>query len=785
MRTGTNTSTRRRPGRPAPDDLRGRFRDLHEFAVALRDATGEYRRLRARGAFAEGRDVDFRRDDKNHPLNRSVDITERGEFLVAVTGAFSSGKSTVLNQLLGHDDLLPASAIPMTAVCTVIRHGAEPSCTVRYAGFEECFARAVATIDAPFRRRFAGREDLAAAATDPGQFVDGDEARATLRRFAHVLERHDRIAALRPSFEERMPFIAGGGVVRDEHGGALRYHPPTPGGEAAYRAAGGDPERWVTREWLALIRDVELRVDDPLLEQRAVFLDLPGLNCKEDYHRRAIREFCNMADCVVVTAFQPGNQADAEAIANFRRLTSAYRDKTFFVFNKVDQFADEPGELVHAVDYLSHDTIGADFAEDRFFLTSAALGRSHRQGDPAARTRARDLGARLEPAVAQMPALARWVRPLVDANDPGGIGHLRASIRGFLADEAFPGKIEEVLRHLDDGLAALVDAATPAYQRHRDLDPADLQRQAVLEAGRAVRDRLLLGVRALRHGYLQGEPGGAEGGGGGALRGDLHRILDRVHGEVQRRIAGHFDRPILQAPLREDPVPEFDFLLIADRAADELRQEVQRLLVDAVDTHVRRVVRERVLAKGRVRDDLAGLLAGVPEQLQRFDAAIERFEATLRHSIQGIVRHGFFRMPRGRDLRRLERRVPAQRLKEQLVGVFRDFYPGWIHEAIYTRLVDELWVHLFLDSEEFEGELGNWFATLEGALAGQQAVARARLPFDAATAGPAHGRSELAAAVELCRRIEALERDAERLRRGESTGRSGAAVGAEGAEEVA
>ncbi len=770
-------SSRRATSRVASDELRRRFRDLHTVASELRDATQSYQQLRARGAFPSGRDVGFRADDPNHPLNRTVDITENAEFLVAVTGAFSSGKSTLLNLLLEQDTLLPASVIPMTAVCTVIRHGEQPACTVRYASFEECFARVPATIDEPLRRPFTGPEHLAAAATDPASFVTGAAAQASLVRFARFLERYDEIVAMPTTFDGRAPFISGGGLLRDPDTGAARYFPPTPAQEAAYRDAGGDPGLWVTREWLALIREVELRVQSPLLQERAVLLDLPGLNCKEDYHRRAIREFCNMADCIVVTAFQPGNQADAEALANFRQLTSAYRDKTFFVFNKVDQFADEPTELVHAVDYLSNDTIGADFAEDRFFLASAALGRGHRQGDSEAADKARRLGERLHAAVPRLQSLPPWVAPLAAPVATGGVGHLRDRLRTFLETDAFPGKIDEVLRHLETGVRSLVDAAEPTYGKYRDIDPADMQRQAVLEAHRELRDRLIAGVQVFRHGYLQADSTGA------GLRRDLHRILDRTHGDVQRAIAGHFDRPILQAPLREDPVAEFDFLLIADRAADQLRRQVQDHVIEAVDAHVRKQLRERAFAGGGIRADLVGLCEGLPEQRERFDALVERFEATLRHSTQGIVRHGFFRMPRGRELRRLERRVPASQVKDLLVSVFREFYPGWIYENIYTRLLDELWLHLFLDAEEFERDLARYFDAAESALSNHNAAQRARLPQLESAGGAVQARSrwaELRGTVELCRRIDRIEGDVGRLQRGEPLAAAG-----RGAEEGA
>ena len=105
------------------------------------------------------------------------------------------------------------------------------------------------------------------------------------------------------------------------------------------------------------------------------------------------------------------------------------------------------------------------------------------------------------------------------------------------------------------------------------------------------------------------------------------------------------------------------------------------------------------------------------------------------------------------------------------MSVFREFYPGWIYENIYTRVLDELWLYLFLDAEDFEREIARFFDGAEGALATQQAAGRARLPQLQDAPGNAQARSrwaELRSTVELCRRIANIEEDVDRLARGEA-----------------
>lgn len=54
-----------------------------------------------------------------------------GRFYVACIGQFKRGKSTLLNALVGHP-ILPAAILPVTAVPTVLRYGAEISARVRF-----------------------------------------------------------------------------------------------------------------------------------------------------------------------------------------------------------------------------------------------------------------------------------------------------------------------------------------------------------------------------------------------------------------------------------------------------------------------------------------------------------------------------------------------------------------------------------------------------------------------------------------------------------------------------
>lgn len=55
-------------------------------------------------------------------VNALTDSVRTGELLVPITGGFSSGKSTLLNTLIGRQ-LLPTAILPETALAAELRYG--------------------------------------------------------------------------------------------------------------------------------------------------------------------------------------------------------------------------------------------------------------------------------------------------------------------------------------------------------------------------------------------------------------------------------------------------------------------------------------------------------------------------------------------------------------------------------------------------------------------------------------------------------------------------------------
>ena len=278
------------------------------------------------------------------------------------------------------------------------------------------------------------------------------------------------------------------------------------------------------------------------------------------------------------------------------------------------------------------------------------------------------------------------------------------------------------------------------------MDATDILRKSVLDYFRYTEKLQHNAVHRFRSEYLRGH----EHNGGPSLRRDLNGILEQGHREAYEVIRAYFDRPILTAPLLEDPVGEFDLLTIADEASSGLRRELQDMIIGSVHVQVCRVFRD-CLEQSGCRQHLEKLLRGAPDWLRRVEPIFSRFEDTMLHSHRCIVRARFFHMPRGRRLKRLERGVPAAQMKELLVEVFTDYYPAWIYENVYADLTDRLWLALFLDCEDLEEQLGEFFRSCEGVVTGAQVAEQVQVPVQLTS-----GTRSLYQSIRMCQDIGEL-----------------------------
>lgn len=103
-------------------------------------------------------------------LRTTARRAREGRFVVLLLGCFSSGKSTLLNALLGQP-VLPVKVNPCTAILTEVVHGETPSVTVHYADAREETLSIEAFVER-FQLRTASEDAAGAEATDRFGAVD-------------------------------------------------------------------------------------------------------------------------------------------------------------------------------------------------------------------------------------------------------------------------------------------------------------------------------------------------------------------------------------------------------------------------------------------------------------------------------------------------------------------------------------------------------------------------------------------------------------------------------------
>ncbi len=108
-------------------------------------------------------------------LRRAARRAREGRFVVLLLGCFSTGKSTLLNALLGRP-VLPVKVNPCTAILTEVVHGASPAVEIRHAdGNEETLP--IDTFWRRFQLETPSEQDAGAEAADRFGSID----RAILR----------------------------------------------------------------------------------------------------------------------------------------------------------------------------------------------------------------------------------------------------------------------------------------------------------------------------------------------------------------------------------------------------------------------------------------------------------------------------------------------------------------------------------------------------------------------------------------------------------------------------
>ncbi|MCC3373307.1 dynamin family protein, partial [Cohnella sp. REN36] len=271
-------------------------------------------------------------------------------FTIALFGAFSAGKSSFANALVGQP-ALPVSPNPTTATINrIVAPAADaPHGTARIA----------------MKTPEAMREDLAHSLERLG--VDaaairaaGDDASALLTLAARMTPDD-----IHPRGRPHLAFLRAAASGWPHYGERLGR--TFLAGEAEYR-------RYVAEEEAScFVASVDLHVDSPLTRSGAVLVDTPGADSINARHTGVAFEYIKNADAVLFVTYY--NHAFTEADRGFLNQLGSVKDafeldKMFFVLNAAD-LAASPEELAAVQSHVEQQLLKHGIRRPRLFPISS------------------------------------------------------------------------------------------------------------------------------------------------------------------------------------------------------------------------------------------------------------------------------------------------------------------------------------------------------------------------------------------------------------------------------
>jgi GTPase SAR1 family protein len=383
---------------------------------------------------------------------------EQNRFTVALFGAFSAGKSSFANALMG-DLVLPVSPNPTTAAINKIM---PPTDTCPHG-----------TVRVVLKSRETVEHDVLRSLAVFGLAAD------SLEKALAELDKID-VAQIPPTAKPHYTFLKA--VTK-----GLPDMSPHLGGELivdmqAFKGFVAKEEKACFAEY------VELFYACPLTEQGIVLVDTPGADSINARHTGVAFEYMKNADAVLFVTYynHAFSQADREFLLQMGRVKDTFEmDKMFFIVNAAD-LAASPEELDGVIAHVEKNLLSCGIRLPRIYAVSsqtALLARMHEAGK---------LTASAEKVYRQRTGTAEG-EPLPAAADALRLSGLEAFERDFLrftleeltqiAVNAAMGEI----RRAHDRLREFIEMARADESvREQRRQTANQSREAALQAVRTL-----------------------------------------------------------------------------------------------------------------------------------------------------------------------------------------------------------------------------------------------------------------------------------------------------------
>nr|WP_255807287.1 dynamin family protein [Cohnella mopanensis] len=295
-------------------------------------------------------------------LQAKAERFKNRNFTIALFGAFSAGKSSFANALVGKS-ALPVSPNPTTAtinriVAPTAEHADGTALVTMKSldGFVEDIRHSLGRIG-------VGKDKLAAAGTDVPK----------------LLSLKDPISAseLHPRGRPHLAFLTAAAKGWSEYGQLLGQKLAVL--EAEYRKFAAEEQA------SCFVAEIDLFVDSPITRSGAVLVDTPGADSINARHTGVAFQYIKNADAVLFVTYY--NHAFTEADREFLNQLGSVKDvfeldKMFFIINAAD-LASSEAELDAVREHVGKQLLKHGIRKPRLFAVSSLQGLRAKQSHDA------------------------------------------------------------------------------------------------------------------------------------------------------------------------------------------------------------------------------------------------------------------------------------------------------------------------------------------------------------------------------------------------------------------
>lgn len=373
------------------------------------------------------------------------------EFPVAFLGAFSAGKSTIINAVLG-DDILPQATKSFTAIPTLIRKGSANRAVIHYLGEGE---------REELKNLYV--EELSKELRKPAEVYLNLGKGELLGKLSKDIEQH---RSQYGSFNKQKFFDELKGLIEDWNklSGAVK------------EIALAELPAYVTEDYedVLFVDKAEVYLANVSIPDNVVLVDLPGLGVVNPRHRKVTKSYVEndaKAFVIAMKVFHLLEGEEIELLAEIHSQRKRVLQRAFWVINQWDVLSvqHKKEELANFEEKINH--YGFHIAKDRVFRVSALnylLLKLIQDGKLEKSGKIREHVDALQKAIGKIPERAEAESYIKSLEEAKSFALFRTHLFEYLTNTAKAEFLDEARSEYLDLAGRLREKLEPIYQTYKN-----------------------------------------------------------------------------------------------------------------------------------------------------------------------------------------------------------------------------------------------------------------------------------------------------------------------------